>query len=86
MSTESLTDIAYRHFVESVKDYAIYMLNIDGTVATWNEGALRAKGYQREEVVGQYFGIFYSEAEQENGLPERNLTIALKHGKFEGEG
>jgi len=86
MRTESLTDIAYRHFVESVKDYAIYMLNVDGTVATWNEGALRAKGYRREEIVGQYFGVFYSDAEQKSGLPERNLNIALKNGKFEGEG
>lgn len=86
MSTENLTDIAYRHFIESVKDYAIYMLNPDGCVATWNEGARRAKGYLPEEVVGKYYGLFYSESEQLNGLPARNLEIAKKHGKFEGEG
>jgi len=86
MSTENLTDIAYRHFIESVKDYAIYMLNLDGTVATWNEGARRAKGYVRDEVVGKYYGLFYSESEQINELPARNLEIAAKNGKFEGEG
>jgi len=86
MSTENLTDIAYRHFIESVKDYAIYMLNLDGTVATWNEGARRAKGYTRDEVVGKYYGLFYSESEQINELPARNLEIAAKNGKFEGEG
>jgi len=86
MSVENLTDIAYRHFIESVKDYAIYMLNLDGSVATWNEGASRAKGYSRDEVVGQYYGVFYSESEQNNGLPARNLDIAAKSGKFEGEG
>ncbi|WP_058910330.1 putative bifunctional diguanylate cyclase/phosphodiesterase [Entomohabitans teleogrylli] len=86
MSNERLTDIAYRHFVESVKDYAIYMLNTDGTVASWNEGARRAKGYAGEEIIGQYFGIFYSDTEQYSGVPARNLEIALRNGKFEGEG
>jgi len=86
MSSENLTDIAYRHFIESVKDYAIYMLNLDGRVATWNEGARRAKGYLRDEVVGKYYGLFYSESEQISGLPARNLDIAAKMGKFEGEG
>jgi len=86
MISENLTDIAYRHFIESVKDYAIYMLNVDGCVATWNEGARRAKGYIRNEVVGKYYGLFYSESEQINGLPARNLEIAAKNGKFEGEG
>lgn len=86
MSSENLTDIAYRHFIESVKDYAIYMLNVDGTVATWNEGARRAKGYTRDEVVGKYYGLFYSESDQNNDLPARNLEIATKNGKFEGEG
>lgn len=86
MSTENLTDIAYRHFIESVKDYAIYMLSVDGCVATWNEGAHRAKGYTRDEVVGKYYGLFYSESEQISELPARNLEIAAKNGKFEGEG
>jgi PAS domain-containing protein len=67
MSNDHLTDIAYRHFIESVKDYAIYMLSADGTVISWNEGARRAKGYLSDEIIGRYFGLFYSEAEQLSG-------------------
>lgn len=51
MSNDHLTDIAYRHFIESVKDYAIYMLSADGTVISWNEGARRAKGYLSNSPV-----------------------------------
>lgn len=86
MNSENLTDIAYRHFIESVKDYAIYMIDINGIVSSWNEGAHRAKGYHRSEIVGQYYGLFYSKADQDSGLPARNLDIAVKTGKFEGEG
>ncbi len=71
MSNDHLTDIAYRHFIESVKDYAIYMLSADGTVISWNEGARRAKGYLSDEIVGRYFGLFYSEAEQLSGVPAK---------------
>lgn len=86
MSNDHLTDIAYRHFIESVKDYAIYMLSADGTVISWNEGARRAKGYLSDEIVGRYFGLFYSEAEQLSRVPAKNLQIALRSGQFEGEG
>lgn len=86
MSYEHLTDIAYRHFVENVKDYAIYMLNIDGTIASWNKGARKAKGYEQEEILGRFFGLFYSESEQLSFLPQKNLDIAMKQGQFEGEG
>ncbi|HCT5575675.1 TPA: EAL domain-containing protein [Klebsiella pneumoniae] len=86
MSNDHLTDIAYRHFIESVKDYAIYMLSADGTVISWNEGARRVKGYLSDEIIGRYFGLFYSEAEQLSGVPAKNLEIALRSGQFEGEG
>lgn len=80
MSNDHLTDIAYRHFIESVKDYAIYMLSADGTVISWNEGARRAKGYLSDEIIGRHFGLFYSEAEQLSGVPAKNLEIALRSG------
>ncbi len=86
MTNQKLSDVAYRHFIENVKDYAIYMLNVDGTVASWNEGARRAKLYADDEIIGQYFGVFYSQAEQESGVPQHNLALALHKGKFEGEG
>ncbi|WP_265669805.1 putative bifunctional diguanylate cyclase/phosphodiesterase [Klebsiella grimontii] len=86
MIDNNLTDITYRHFVENVKDYAIYMLSADGAIITWNKGARRMKGYLSEEIVGQYFGVFYSEAEQHAAVPKKNLETAQRTGQFEGEG
>ncbi len=83
MSNDHLTDIAYRHFIESVKDYAIYMLSADGTVR-WNEGARRAKGYLSDEIIGRYFGLFYSEAEQLSGVPAKPKSPCVAGSLKEG--
>ena len=72
--------------VQGVRDYAIYMLDLDGRVANWNEGAERSKGYKAHEIVGQHFSRFYSEADRAAGLPERALSIARQEGKYENEG
>jgi diguanylate cyclase (GGDEF)-like protein/PAS domain S-box-containing protein len=72
--------------VQGVKDYAIYMLDPDGRVANWNEGAERNKGYKAPEIVGQHFSRFYSEEDRAAGLPERALAIARAEGKYENEG
>ncbi|RFP15074.1 PAS domain S-box protein [Duganella sp. BJB475] len=72
--------------VEKVADYAIYMLNVDGTIATWNAGARRFKGYLDHEIIGQHFSRFYSEQDQRSGLPARALQAAREHGSFEAEG
>lgn len=72
--------------VEGVKDYAIYMLDTEGRVANWNEGAERNKGYKAHEVVGQHFSRFYGEEDRAAGLPERALEIARREGKYENEG
>jgi PAS domain-containing protein len=85
MSNDHLTDIAYRHFIESVKDYAIYMLSADGTVISWNEGARRAKGYLSDEIIGRYFGLFYSEAEQLSGVPAKNWKSPCVAGSLKGK-
>ncbi len=84
MSNDHLTDIAYRHFIESVKDYAIYMLSADGTVISWNEGARRAKGYLSDEIIGRYFGLFYSEAEQLSGVPAKTRKSPCVAGSLKG--
>lgn len=86
MPAENLSDISYRHFVESVKDYAIYMLTTEGNIASWNAGARRAKGYTSQEILGKHVRLFYSEADRLSGEPERNLATALRTGKYEGEG
>jgi PAS domain S-box-containing protein len=72
--------------IERVADYAIYMLNPDGTVASWNAGARRFKGYEEQEILGQHFSRFYAEADRAAGVPERALKTALEAGRFEAEG
>jgi PAS domain S-box-containing protein len=72
--------------IERVADYAIYMLNPDGTVASWNAGARRFKGYEEQEILGQHFSRFYTEADRAAGVPERALKTALEAGRFEAEG
>ena len=76
----------FRLLVEAVTDYALYMLDAGGYVASWNPGAERAKGYSREEILGQHFSHFYTEEDRAAGLPQRALSIATNEGRFEGEG
>ena len=79
-------DGRYRLLVESIRDYAIYMLDADGTVTNWNAGAQRFKGYTADEIVGQNFSRFYRQEDREAGLPQRNLRLAAENGQFEEEG
>ena len=76
----------YRLLVDSIIDYAIYMLDVDGLVTSWNPGAQRFKGYTPDEIIGQHFSRFYSEAEQAAGTPARALRMASEEGRFEQEG
>ncbi len=76
----------FRLLVEAVTDYAIYMIDPNGDVASWNAGAERAKGYRRDEIIGQNFSRFYTEDDRRAGLPQRALSIAEREGRFEGEG
>jgi PAS domain S-box-containing protein len=72
--------------VDQLEDYAIYMMTPEGVVATWNAGARRIKGYVADEIIGQHFSCFYMEEDRAAGRPDRALDIALREGKFEGEG
>lgn len=76
----------YRLLIDSITDYAIYMLDPDGHVASWNPGAQRFKGYRDDEIIGQHFSRFYSEEDKASGLPARALAIASAEGRFENEG
>lgn len=76
----------FQMLVEKVADYAIYMLNVDGTVATWNTGARRFKGYADDEIIGQHFSRFYTDEDRAVGLPARALQTARDTGRFEDEG
>ena len=76
----------FRMLVDAVTDYAIYMLDPDGTITTWNPGARRFKGYEESEIIGDNFSRFYTEEDRKAGLPKRALEIAAHEGKFESEG
>jgi PAS domain S-box-containing protein len=79
-------DARLRLFINSVTDYAIYMLTPEGNVASWNAGAQRFKGYTPEEIIGKHFSQFYTEEDRATRLPWRALEIAASTGKFEAEG
>jgi PAS domain S-box-containing protein len=68
-----------------VRDYAIYILNTTGLVATWNSGAQRIKGYQPEEIAGKHFSCFYRPEDIKAGKPNRSLQIAAAEGRYEEE-
>lgn len=72
--------------VAGVRDYAIYMLDVDGYVDSWNAGAERFKGYLAHEIIGQHFSVFYTEDDQTAGIPAKALQTALDEGIFEAEG
>jgi PAS domain S-box-containing protein len=79
-------DERFRLLIESVTDYAIFMLDPAGRVATWNPGAQRIKGYTAQEILGQSFSRFYTDEDREAGVPARALATAAREGRFETEG
>ena len=79
-------DDAYRRLVTSVRDYAIFLLDTQGHVATWNQGAERLKGYRADEIIGRHFSVFYPPAAIEKRWPQYELETAARLGRFEDEG
>ncbi len=79
-------ELHYRFILESVKDYAIFMLDPEGHVATWNPGAQKIKGYTRSEILKKYFSIFYTEEDREQGYPAFLLDKVKRKGKHEERG
>src|ERR1700743_1443775 len=87
-AAQALTQLrdSERHFrllVQSVTDYAIYMLDPQGTVASWNAGAARIKGYDAAEIVGRNFSQFFAQEDRAAGIPQRALRVAGEKGRFE---
>ncbi|SEP64627.1 PAS domain S-box-containing protein/diguanylate cyclase (GGDEF) domain-containing protein [Devosia sp. YR412] len=80
------SEMRYGMLVQSITDYAIYMLDPDGLVASWNAGAQRNKGYRADEIIGESFAKFFSADDQAAGLPEQALRTARREGKFQTEG
>jgi PAS domain S-box-containing protein len=76
----------HEFLVQNVVDYAIYMIDLNGNVASWNIGGERIKGYTRSEIIGQPFAKFYTPEDQAAGRPARALKLAAEHGHYAAEG
>ncbi len=79
-------DDRFHILVNSIKDYAIYLLDRDGYINSWNAGAERFKGYKADEVIGEHFSRFYTEEDREAQIPNRALQLAADNGGYEAEG
>jgi PAS domain S-box-containing protein len=88
MTQEALRDSErqFRLLIDGVKDYALFMLDTDGVISSWNSGAERIKGYAAEEILGENFSRFYTESDRAAGLPDRLLRAAERDGRVEHEG
>ncbi|MFL6776506.1 MAG: PAS domain-containing protein, partial [Sphingomicrobium sp.] len=83
---DELAKDPFKLLVQSIVDYAIYLLDPVGNVTSWNAGAERIKGFQTQEIVGKHFSLFYTEEDRQAGMPAKVLETARREGKFEGEG
>jgi PAS domain S-box-containing protein len=71
----------HRRMIEEVQDYAIILLDVDGTILTWNKGVELIKGYKADEIIGQNFSIFYLPQDRQAGLPQKLIALAKEEGK-----
>jgi PAS domain S-box-containing protein len=71
----------HQQMISEIQDFAIILLDIDGTILSWNMGAEMIKGYKEEEIIGQNFRIFYMPADRQAGLPEQLIDLAKKEGR-----
>ena len=80
------TEGRFRRLVDAVVDYAIFQLDTNGIITTWNSGARRIKGYAADEIIGQHFGVFYRDEDRAAGVPAAALETAARDGRYEAEG
>lgn len=71
----------HKKMIEEIQDYAIILLDIDGTILTWNKGVERIKGYKDNEIIGQNFNIFYMPSDRQHQLPEKLIDLAKREGR-----
>lgn len=81
-----LSEEPFHLLVSQVKDYAIFLLDPQGNIISWNEGAEHLKGYKAAEIIGKHFSIFYPQRDLDLGIPEKELRLALQDGRVEAEG
>jgi len=85
-AAQQASEQRFRLLVEGVAEYAIFMLGVDGTVASWNAGAQRINGYAEAEVLNRHFALFYPQEDVADGKPDMDLRMAAAEGRFEDEG
>lgn len=76
----------YQKMIEEVQDYAIVLLDLDGTILTWNKGVEQIKGYKANEIIGQNFNIFYLPQDRQSGLPQKLIELAKVEGRAKHTG
>src|SRR6187549_2038767 len=81
MEKKALLDQLHRKMISEIQDYAIILLDLDGTILSWNIGAEKIKGYKEEEILGENFRIFYMPQDRQAGLPEQLIAQAIKEGR-----
>ena len=81
MDKKAILDQLHKKMIAEIQDYAIILLDIDGTILSWNKGAEKIKGYKEEEIVGQNFRLFYLPQDRQAGLPVQLIAQAIKEGR-----
>ncbi|MDJ1471010.1 PAS domain-containing protein [Xanthocytophaga flava] len=81
MEKKERLELLHKKMIAEIQDYAIILLDTDGTILTWNKGAEKIKGYKEEEIIGQNFRLFYMPQDRQAGLPEQLIELAQKEGR-----
>jgi PAS domain S-box-containing protein len=81
MEKKTVLEMLHKKMIEEIQDYAIILMDIDGTILSWNKGAEKIKGYKEAEILGQNFRIFYMPQDRQAGLPEQLIDLAKKEGR-----
>ena len=81
MEKRELLEKLHQRMIAEIQDYAIILMDAEGTILTWNKGAEKIKGYKEDEILGQNFRIFYMPQDRQAGLPEQLIELAKKEGR-----
>ena len=81
MEKKDVLEQLHSRMIAEIQDYAIVLLDVDGTILTWNKGVEQIKGYKEHEIIGQNFSIFYMPRDRQEGLPQKLLDLATQEGR-----